>query len=159
MATVDPAGTVRDIVDAGLYLVLGTAGETGRPWASPVYFAHSGYTEFFWVSAPEALHSRNIAVRPQVSIVIFNSQVPIGTGQGAYLDADAGEVTGGGLDRALGIFSDRSLAHGGTAWTRKDVQVGGGLRMYRAAAHRHWILAKDGRPDHRVAVQLGSRTA
>ncbi len=35
MATVDPAGTVRDIVDAALYLVLGTADETGRPWATP----------------------------------------------------------------------------------------------------------------------------
>jgi hypothetical protein len=23
----------------------------GRPWSSPVYFAHLGCTEFFWVSA------------------------------------------------------------------------------------------------------------
>ena len=78
----DPADIARGIISASLYMVLATAGETGRPWASPVYFANSGYAEFFWVSSPDAAHSRNIAVRPQVSIVIFNSQVPIGAGQG-----------------------------------------------------------------------------
>jgi hypothetical protein len=152
MAAADPAGTARDLIDASLYMVLGTADETGRPWASPVYFAHSGYAEFFWVSTLEAVHSRNISVRPQVSIVIFNSQVPISTGQGVYMAAVAQEVAGAGLDRALGIFSRRSLAHGGAAWTRKDVGAEAGLRLYRATAQDHSILAKDGRPDHRIAA-------
>src|SRR3989442_15804183 len=89
----------RGMINASRYRVLATADETGRPWASPVYFANSGYAEFFWVSAPEAAHSRNIAVRPQVSIVIFNSQVPIGAGQGVYMAAVAQEVPGAELDR------------------------------------------------------------
>ena len=29
-----------------------------------LYFAHLGFTEFYWVSSPDAAHSRNIAVRP-----------------------------------------------------------------------------------------------
>jgi nitroimidazol reductase NimA-like FMN-containing flavoprotein (pyridoxamine 5'-phosphate oxidase superfamily) len=58
--------TARSIIDASLYLVLATADGTGRPWSSPVYFAHDRYAEFLWVSAPEAEHSRNIAARPQV---------------------------------------------------------------------------------------------
>jgi hypothetical protein len=29
-------------------------------------------------------------------------------------------------------------------------------RLYRATVDAHWVLAKDGRPDHRVAVQLGA---
>jgi len=28
------------MIDANLYLVLATADGTGRPWRSPVYFAH-----------------------------------------------------------------------------------------------------------------------
>jgi hypothetical protein len=28
------------------------------------------------------------------------------------------------------------------------------LRLYRATADSHWILAKDGRPDHRIPVPL-----
>jgi len=35
--------------------------------------APDGYAEFFWVSAAEAAHPRNIAARPQVGIVIFDS--------------------------------------------------------------------------------------
>lgn len=144
----------RSIIDASLYMVLATADETGLPWASPVYFAASGYTEFFWVSSPEATHSRNIAVRPEVGIVIFDSRVPIGTGQGVYMPAAAEQVTGPELQRGIDVFSRRSLEHGGAAWTPNDVQGGAGISLYRATAAEHSMLAKDGRPDHRIAVDV-----
>jgi Pyridoxamine 5'-phosphate oxidase len=40
--------TARAIIDANLYLVLATADGTGRPWSSPVYFAHNRYAEFLF---------------------------------------------------------------------------------------------------------------
>jgi Pyridoxamine 5'-phosphate oxidase len=147
---------VRGIIEDNQYMVLATADETGRPWASPVYFANSGYDEFFWVSSPAATHSRNIAVRPEVGIAIFDSRVPIGTGQGVYMAATAEEVTGDEVQRGIEVFSGRSLAHGGVAWTPEDVQEPGGLRLYRARATDHSILAKDGQPDHRIAADPGS---
>jgi len=104
-------------------------------------------TRFFWVSAPEAAHSRNIATRPQVGIVIFDSHAPIGTGQGVYISAVAEQVGGDDLTRAIETFSQRSLAHGGARWTAKDVQADSG---YRAIADSYSILAKDGQPDHRI---------
>jgi Pyridoxamine 5'-phosphate oxidase len=141
---------VRGIVDDNRYMVLATADEAGRPWASPVYFANSSYGEFFWVSSPEATHSRNIAVRPEVGIAIFDSQVPIGTGQGVYMRAVAEQVTGDEVRRGIEVFSRRSVAHGGVAWTPEDVGGATGMRLYRARASDHSILAKDGLPDHRV---------
>lgn len=146
-------GTIaRTIVDSNLYMVLGTADETGRPWVSPVYYAAAGYTEFFWVSSPEAMHSRNLATRPQVSIVVFDSRVPIGTGQGVYMSADAEELIGGDLDRGIDIFSRTSVAHGGRVWKREDVQPPALYRLYRATASEHWVLDPAGRPDHRTSV-------
>ena len=76
----DPAGTIaaigRSVLERAHYLVLGTAdGAGGRPWTSPVYFATLECREFFWVSAPDARHSRNIQIRPQVSTVVFDSTV------------------------------------------------------------------------------------
>ena len=150
----DPGAVAHRILDDILYMVLATADEAGRPWASPVYFAHSGYTELFWVSSPEATHSRNIAVRPQVSIVVFDSTVPVGSGQVVYMEAEAGEVPDEELERGIAIFSRRSLETGGSAWTPDDVRGGAGLRLYRAVASEHSILAKDGAPDHRVVVDL-----
>lgn len=60
-----------------------------------------------------------------------------------------------GAERALEVFSRRSLLHGGRVWTLDDVRGDSGMRLYRAVAGTHSMLAKDGRPDHRVAVDLG----
>ncbi len=154
MSAAGPAQTVRDIIEANRYLVLATADATGRPWSSPVYFAHIGFTEFFWLSSPEVTHSRNIAVRPEVGIVVFDSRAAIGTGQGVYMSAVAKLLEDGETARGIEAFSRRSVAHGGEEWTSEAVRPGAGLRLYRAAADSHWILAADGRPDHRIPVPL-----
>jgi hypothetical protein len=145
--------TAQAIIDASLYLVLATADGAGRPWSSPVYFAHDGYGAFLWVSAQDAVHSRNIAVRPQVGIVIFDSHAAISTGQGVYMSAIAAEVGAGDLTRGIETFSQRSIGHGGVAWTVTDVQAERGVRLYRAVAESCSILAKDGQPDHRIPAQ------
>jgi nitroimidazol reductase NimA-like FMN-containing flavoprotein (pyridoxamine 5'-phosphate oxidase superfamily) len=91
-------------------MTLGTADETGRPWVSPVYYASAGYTQFYWVSSPEARHLRNLATHPQVSIIAFDSQVSINTGQAVYMAAVAEELTDIALERGIGIYSRRSVA-------------------------------------------------
>jgi uncharacterized protein YhbP (UPF0306 family) len=152
MSEPDRAAVARRIIDENLYMVLGTADGSGRPWATPVYYASSGYREFFWVSSPDATHSRNIGVRPQVAIVIFDSRASIGTGQGVYMTAVAEAAAGADVERGIEVFSRRSQRHGGQPWTVDDVR--GEIRLYRAMASGHSMLAKDGRPDHRIPVEL-----
>jgi nitroimidazol reductase NimA-like FMN-containing flavoprotein (pyridoxamine 5'-phosphate oxidase superfamily) len=150
------AQTVSDIIEASRYLVLATADAAGRPWSSPVYFAHIGFAEFFWVSSPDVTHSRNIAVRSEVGIAVFDSHAAIGTGQGAYMSATAKLLEGDAeTARGIEVFSRRSVTHGGREWTTEDVRPGTGMRLYRAIADSHWILAKDGTPDHRIPAPLG----
>lgn len=145
------AAAVRSIVDGNAYLTLATADAEGTPWASPVWFAHADFRELFWVSDPAAMHSRNIAVRTEVAIVIFDSQVPIGTGRGVYLRAVAAEVDDAGLERGLATFSRRSLEHGGRAWTASDVRPPARHRLYRAVVREHHL---GGRDDRRTLVDL-----
>ncbi|MCX4911438.1 pyridoxamine 5'-phosphate oxidase family protein [Streptomyces sp. NBC_00878] len=152
-----PARTAHDIIETNRYMVLATADHAGTPWSSPVYFAHREYREFFWVSSPLATHSRNIAVRPQVGIVVFDSTVPISTGQAVYMSAVATAVDAEDTEDALDVFSRRSVTHGGRVWTADDVEDAqgvSGLVLYRAVAEDHSMLAKDGQPDHRVPVRL-----
>jgi pyridoxine/pyridoxamine 5'-phosphate oxidase len=144
----------RNIIDSMMYMVLGTADDSGHPWVSPVYFASAGYTEFYWVSSPDARHSHNIAERPQVSIVVFNSQAPIGTGQAVYMSAVVEQLTGEELERGIEIFSRTSLRHGGHAWKLEDVQSPTSYRLYRATALEHWVLDPDSRPDQRTSVTV-----
>jgi uncharacterized protein YhbP (UPF0306 family) len=149
--TSDLAAIGRAIIDTNLYMVLGTADEDGRPWASPVYYAPSAYRVFFWVSRPEARHSRNLEVRPQLGIVIFDSSVAIGTGRGVYMSAVAEQLAGTEAEDGSEIFSRRSLAHGGHAWTASDVAVPAQLRLFRATAERIYVLDEN---DRREPVTL-----
>jgi nitroimidazol reductase NimA-like FMN-containing flavoprotein (pyridoxamine 5'-phosphate oxidase superfamily) len=135
-------------------MVLGTADESGSPWVSPVYFAVSDYTDFYWVSLPDVQHSRNLAARPEVSIVVFDSSVPIGTGQGVYMSARAEELAGDELERGIEVFGRRSLEHGGKKpWRAEDVLPPAPHRLFRASVTQHWTLDPGAKPgDRRTSV-------
>jgi Pyridoxamine 5'-phosphate oxidase len=146
----EPAAIARAIVDDNKYMVLATADGSGRPWASPVWYAPQSYRELLWVSASDTTHSRNLDERRELSIVIFDSSVPIGTGVGVYMRAVANELAGDVRAEAIEIFSRRSLAHGGHAWTLDDVQAPARVRLYRATAVEQYL----GQNDRRVLVTL-----
>jgi nitroimidazol reductase NimA-like FMN-containing flavoprotein (pyridoxamine 5'-phosphate oxidase superfamily) len=148
----DLVAVAREIIDANRYMTLATADGDGRPWAAPVWYAHQGYTEFFWVSRPGARHSRNLATRPEVGIVIFDSTVPEGEGQAVYVEALAEEVDGAERGPGIGIVSRRSEAGGAGPWGVEDVTGPAPLRLYRARAEQHFVL---GAHDQRIAVQPG----
>jgi hypothetical protein len=78
----------------------------------------------------------HLAGQPEVSIVIFDSQVPIGTGRGVYMSASAEELTGGERERGIEVFSRRSSEHGGDPWTLEDVKSPARLRLYRRRRRR-----------------------
>jgi nitroimidazol reductase NimA-like FMN-containing flavoprotein (pyridoxamine 5'-phosphate oxidase superfamily) len=138
----DSAAVARSIIAANLYMTLGTADGDGHPWVSPVFYASNGDREFYWVSSTEATHSRNLASRPRLSIVIFDSRVPAYSGQAVYMAAVAEELAGA------------------------EVRPPALHRLYRATVSQHWILCTSRQPgsptcllhgralDHRIPVAL-----
>jgi hypothetical protein len=146
----DLAALARAIIDVNLYMVLGTADASGEPWVSPVYYAPAGYREFFWISAPDARHSRNIAARREVGIVVFDSSVPIDTGQGVYMTARAELVESDDVPHGIELFSRRSLGHGGRPFTPNSVRAPAKHRLYRATAFDHYVLEPG--TDRRIPV-------
>lgn len=155
--TQDLSNIARNIIDSVLYMVLGTADENGQPWTAPVYFSCEKYKEFYWISSPEVRHSCNIAVRPQISIVVFDSRVPVGEGQAVYMSAVAEQIADVELDRGLRIYNGRfqNLAeHGVSDTAREDVLAPAVYRLYRAIAQEHWVLDPAGHPDHRTPVTV-----
>ncbi len=164
----DLAEEVRAILDANLYVTVGTADAEGRPWAAPVYFATADNVNLYWVSAPDARHSRNIAERAQVSLVVFDSQVPAYSGRAVYMVATATELSGtemsgAELDRGVSIYPGHS-ARGAGRVTAADVSPPAAYRMYRATVSEHSVLCprETGQPcvrhgsavDHRAIVTL-----
>jgi nitroimidazol reductase NimA-like FMN-containing flavoprotein (pyridoxamine 5'-phosphate oxidase superfamily) len=159
----DLAAEVTSILDANLYVTVGTADAEGLPWVAPVYFATADNINLYWVSAPHATHSRNIAERPDVSLVVFDSQVPPYTGRAVYLRATALELSGSELERGVSIYPGHP-SRGADAVTTADVSPPAAYRMYRATVSEHSILCPrdQGQPcarhgsavDHRATVML-----
>lgn len=42
----DLGDIAKAVIDANLYMILGTAGDDGHPWVIPVYYSAEGYTDF-----------------------------------------------------------------------------------------------------------------
>jgi hypothetical protein len=151
----DLANIVRTIIDSIVNMVLGTSDETGRPWFSPVYFSSEKYKEFFWMSSPDVTHSRNIAVHPQVSIVIFDSRIPVGMGQAVYMSSVAEDLKDVDLACGIEIYNGRfsnPAEYGVRTIKLEDVQLPAPYRLHRAIALDHWILDPNTRPGHRISV-------
>jgi nitroimidazol reductase NimA-like FMN-containing flavoprotein (pyridoxamine 5'-phosphate oxidase superfamily) len=74
------------------FMVLGTVDPSGRSRVSPVWFSLVDHRVVYWLSSPDAQHSRNIEERPAVTIVVFDSSADPHTGQAVYLEAIAGQV-------------------------------------------------------------------
>ena len=145
----DTAAIARRIVEANMYMTLATADPHGRPWASPVWYAPAGPAEFLWVSRPETRHSQNIAVRPEIAIVVFDSTVPIGAAEALYVEAVAEQLSGDELEPAIATFSQRSESCGGGIWEAARVLPPAPFRLYRATASAKFVL---GPHDERLPV-------
>jgi hypothetical protein len=145
----------RAIIDANQYMTLGTADSGGRPWVSPVFFAPAGSSELYWISSPEGTHSRNLAVRPQVSIVVFDSRQPAGEGRAVYMSATAEQLSGADLDRGLEVYpgperrptdsfrcgrGPEGPGRGAWTMTAERLQPPAPYRLYRARVSEHWML-------------------
>jgi nitroimidazol reductase NimA-like FMN-containing flavoprotein (pyridoxamine 5'-phosphate oxidase superfamily) len=119
----------RRVIDANNYMTLGTTDPDGRPRLSPVYYTPARYLDFYWVSSPEAQHSRNLAEHPEVEIVIFDSTAPVGEGEAVYIAATARAIRDDELE-AVCPEAFRSTA-GARRLTPDDLRAGA-LRLYLA---------------------------
>lgn len=138
----------RSIIDSNRYMTLGTADENGLPWVSPVWYAAAGYLEYYWVSSPDARHSRNLASRPQLAIVIFDSH-RAGGWNALYMSSLAEELLD--VEDGIAVFSRTSEEQGLRPWTREDVLPPARHRLYRATASELFVL--DPR-DQRLPVSM-----
>jgi hypothetical protein len=151
----DFSDMAKGIIESNRYMVLGTADAEGVPWVTPLWYAQSGHRQYVWVSSPDRRHSRNIAARPEVSIVVYDSTVAVGQARAVYMAALAEELTGADLEREVAFFDAAGQSQGLTRrWTSADVAAPAPYRLYRATVSQHWVLDPDSSPDDRAAVAL-----
>jgi hypothetical protein len=122
----------RRVIDANHYMTLGTQDPDGRPRLSPVFYTAARYTDFYWLSSPDAHHSRNVADRPEIEIVIFDSTARVGDGEAVYLAATARAIRDDELE-AVCPEAFRTTA-GARRFEPDELRGGASLRLYVARA-------------------------
>ncbi|MGH7870349.1 MAG: hypothetical protein ACREP9_22575, partial [Candidatus Dormibacteraceae bacterium] len=119
---------------------------------------------FYWTSSPEAQHSRNIEADGEVFLVVYDSTVPEGTGEGVYIEAIAGVLDD--LDEIAEARRHSGLRRGKYDPQERPEQYlpGGVCRVYRARPKRAWmnddVIDENGCfvKDIRVEIPLTSLT-
>jgi Pyridoxamine 5'-phosphate oxidase len=141
----DDASRARRLIEATPYLTLATADASGKPWSSPVYFAHDEAWTLFWVSFRQTVHSANIRVRPQVGVSILG-EPPDHEGEGVYFDAVATELHDlNEIEHAIQARRTRPQDSKFAVTKPGDVLGDAAWRMYRAvpvAVYRYHDAAK-----------------
>ncbi|HYJ68959.1 MAG TPA: pyridoxamine 5'-phosphate oxidase family protein [Nocardioidaceae bacterium] len=143
----DPADVAKELIDSNRYMVLGTVDPDGRPRVSPVYYAPDGYSILYWISSPDSHHSRNLADRPEVGMVVFDSTAPIGAGRAVYLIATGERVPDDELDSCAAVAC-RARFPEQSPFPVEKLRPGASLRLYRARVAEHSIHIRGSDPDY-----------
>lgn len=141
----------RELIAANRYMTLATADTSGRPWISPVWFAPDD-GGFLWISRPDSRHSRNLAERPELALVIYDSTVLPAERQALYVEAVAEQLDGEPRDVAVARYSEHSVAQDLEPLTIDEVTESSPLRIFRAAVTAAFMLEDE--RDFRTAVEL-----
>jgi len=132
------------LIDANLYMVIGTTGEDGSPWVTPVFFAPNGTDTLYWVSSPDSRHSRYIERRSAIAITVFDSTVAVGAGAACYFEADAARAKPDQIADALDALNAR--LPDAKQLSDRDVAPQGSLCVYRANLRHRYVLVRGGDP-------------
>lgn len=123
----------KKIISENIYMTIATSSLDGSPWISPVFFSYDKNYNLFWVSDKNSKHSRLIRNNPKVAIVIFNSQIPEGEGDGVYLEAEACELTDvEEIKKAIIIRNQRATVDEFRVKQISEVTRDGVWRIYKA---------------------------
>lgn len=143
----------RRVIDTTRYMSLGTVDPDGRARVSPVYYAPEGYDVVYWISTPRAHHSLNIVRQPQVSMVIFDSTIPVGGDvRAVYLLATAEQVPDEDLDRCAPIacrvrFPEQQEPFP-TSWLYPPEE----LRLWRGRVTEHSVHVRGSDPEYGTGI-------
>ena len=137
------------------YATIATANKNGKPWNSPVAHKYDSQLNLYWFSDKQNQHSQNIRDNEDVFIVIYDSTMPEGDGEGVYIEAKAVELTDPGE-----ILNVREIKKGEGYITQPNDFLGGAVRrVYKATPQNVWMNdaeVKDGDfiRDYRVDISL-----
>lgn len=144
----------KEIIEKIIYITVASVTPEGKPWNSPVYSAYDKDTyTFYWVSPRRTQHSQNIMKNPNVFLVIYDSTVPEGTGEGVYVQARASEVTNlKEMAKAIHLLYTRKKKPLRKVSHFLDLRP---RRIYKAVPEKVWMNDSEKVGDEHLDIRIG----
>ncbi len=133
----DRSQKAKEIIARIPYITIATASSDAQPWNTPVLAVTDEKYNFYWVSWFGTQHSMNIKENPSVFLVIYDSTVSPGSGEGVYIKATASE-----LSEPYEIDKIAALIYGKKAKEPRKVDEFLGenpRRIYKATPQQTWV--------------------
>ena len=122
----------REIIANIDYITIASVTEDGMPWNSPVFSGYDEAYNFYFGTHIDSQKAKNIKANPNVFLVIYDSTVPPGTGEGVYVKGHAHQV------------NDTDF------WDFAAVQGDGPIRLYKVAPEQVWMNSGDKKNGHYI---------
>jgi len=128
----------KEIIEKIQYITIASVSKDGRPLNTPVFSAYDKYFNFYWGSYKDSHHSKNIHDTGIISLIIYDSTVKAGTGEGVYINAKAVEITyPQEIVYAHNLIQTRRYPV--PYWKIEQVQGDVPIRLYKAIIEEVWM--------------------
>lgn len=102
----------KEIIRDNQYLSLGTVGDKGMPWVSPVAYCFDKKFNLYFMSLPSSRHIQNILLNSNASGAIYDSQQLFGQGRGVQFEGNVFEVSKIKQTTVLNLYFGRKWPFG-----------------------------------------------
>lgn len=144
----DLSKRAKEIIEQIEYVTIASVDGDGMPWNAPVFTAYDEEHNFYWGTHKDSQKATNIRNNPNVFLVIYDSTVPSGTGEGVYMKADAKELSDSSEVRR--VFEVLKTRHATSFWDFKALSGEGPIRLYKATVKQAWMNDGDRKNGHYI---------
>lgn len=145
------------IIKHNMYLSLSTCDMERKPWVATVFYAHDKEYNFYFLSAVDSRHAKNILENPNVAFSIFNSGQPVGSSEGVQAEGTASAVEGKDVKKVIELYSEKAFPKSTIAPTiRYEPEYFSGNSEFKFFRIKITKIYTTG-PERRIEVDLSKR--
>ena len=121
------------------------------PWNTPVYSAFDKDYNFYWGTHIDSQKAKNIRNNENVFLVIYDSTVPPGTGEGVFIQAKARQLARPDeVQQAYEILRDRRPT---PFWKPEAFGEKGPVRLFTAVPQKAWMNDDGEKNGHYIDIR------
>jgi general stress protein 26 len=146
----DLSKRAKEIIAKIQYATIASVTDGGMPWNSPVFSAYDEDYNFYWGTHVDSQKAKNIRANSNVFLVIYDSTVPSGTGEGVYIRATAQQLSD--PDEVRHVFNLLQDRHTTPFWDFAAVSSGP-IRLFKAVPKQTWMNDDGHKNGHYIDIR------